>query len=404
MRAYDYGWIIVLVVFLCQMLAIGGISYAFGLFIKPAADEFDASRTSINNILILWMAGMSLAGPGAGWLLDRIAARYVMAGGALMLGGGLATVSSASSPVVIGMTVLLLIGPGSAALGPLSAATLIARWFKGLRGRAMGVSAIAPAVGAFMLVPMLGLVINAYGWRTAILLEGLFIIALLCPLTLILVRSGPPPIRERSLSTPAPQFNSDAERTWRLRELLRLHDFWFIALAVGIMFGTGQALLAALIPRATDQGFSTAQAGALISVLSAATILGKLFFGALADRCDKRRLFASAAALAAGFFISLAIDLPYAVLLSVVFVGGFAQGGTLPLWGAILAERFGARSYGTAMGCMMPIHLPLGILAIRSVGEISDQTGSYDIAFVCFAIAAIASAALILLVKQPYST
>lgn len=393
-----YGWVILLVVFVTQMLAIGGTSYSFGIFVKPATEEFDVSRSTINHLLILWMAGMTLSGPLVGSLLDRYAPRHIVGCGALMFGFGLITVSMSQNPLFIVLAVLLLIGPGSAALGPLMAATLVSRWFDHHRGRALGIASIAPSIGGFAIVPALALSLELFGWRAALFQMGAVAVVLLLPLSLLLVRSdasaAPDAVSDGTLA------EGDEGSGWTFVQLLKTREFWLVALGVGLLFSTGQAMLASLVPYGTDIGFDPLNATLLVSVLAIANICGKLSFGVLSDRVEKRRLFCLAALLGAVCFTLLTMRLPYAAVLVAVFIGGLGIGGVLPIWGGMLADTFGRRSYGVVMGAMGPIHLPLNLAAIAGIGAISDHTGSYGSAFLLFAVLAVLGGVLVFQVRS----
>ncbi len=388
-----YGWLILFVVFITQMLAMGGTAYAFGVFVKPTAEEFGAPRAAINNLLILWMAGMTLSGPLVGWLLDRYSPRYVVAGGALLFGVGLSAVSMLQSPLLIFLAALILIGPGSAALGPLMASTLVSRWFEHNRGRALGISAIAPSIGGFVIVPLLALSVELFGWRTALLQESLVAIILLLPLSLFLIR--PDSAAPQALASVGVTFETNDTSSWTLKKLLGKRDFWLIALGVGFILSTGQAMVASLVPYGTDNGVDPIRATLMVSVLALANICGKLCFGVISDRVDKRKLFCIAALFGFVCFALLSMRPPYVLLVVAVFIGGLGIGGVLPIWGGMLADIFGRRSYGVVMGAMGPIHLPLHLLAIAGIGAIVDYTGSYDMAFVLFAVLVGAAGVLI---------
>src|SRR5690606_24094236 len=78
--------------------------------------------------------------------------------------------------------------------------------------------------------------------------------------------------------------------------LLRERNFWLVAIAISLLFGVYSALLANLVPFALDAGATAERAAFLISAMALAGIVGKLGFGAIADRVDLRAGLAAAMA------------------------------------------------------------------------------------------------------------
>lgn len=63
---------------------------------------------------------------------------------------------------------------------------------------------------------------------------------------------------------------------------------------------------------------------------------------------------------------------------------GIAVGGVFPVWATLIAWLFGSKNFGSIMGIMtIPLN-PLGIAALRFVGEVYDLTESYITGFMVF--------------------
>lgn len=88
----------------------------------------------------------------------------------------------------------------------------------------------------------------------------------------------------------------------------------------------------------------------------------------------------------------------FTTLLVVCGIAGFASGGTLPVWAALIGERFGARSFGYVMGLMNPVNMVVSLVAIGFVGRVFDTTRSYDLAFKVFLGVAVVAAVLTALI------
>ena len=395
-----FGWWVLAAVFVGEMFAIGSTSYAFGLFVVPVSEAYGASRGTLNSGLILFLLGMGLSAPFVGRLLDRYPARWVMGGGTLAMGAGFVGVGLAPSLTLSAVCILLLIGPGAAAIGPLAANTLVTRWFIRHRGKALGLAAVATSLGGVVVVPLMAWNLDQFGWRLALVLQGGLIIVVVGALVLWRIRSRP---QDLGLTPPSDHATVSAtqSRAWSVRELVRTRDFWFIAFSVGLIFGINQSVLASLVPYATDAGIGLAQATLLVSALSVCSILGKLLFGAVADRYDKRRLLLVPVACTLLQLLTLVSGPSFPVLLVICGLAGFAIGGELPVWAALVGERFGQVSFGTAMGLMSPVNTLIGLVAIGFVGGAFDRTGSYAMPFSILAGFVVLSGLLTLMISRP---
>lgn len=391
-----YGWWIVAGVFVAEMFAIGSTSFAFGVFVVPVSDEFGLSRATANTGLVLILLGMGLSAPLIGRLLDRFPVRWVLVGGAVSMGSGLVGIALVSDLFWIAVLLMLLVGPGAAAIGPLSATAVVSRWFRRQRGRALGVTSVATSLGGAVLVPVIGFNLELFGWRGALLIQGLAIMAVVSLVSLAVVRDRPQDMgllpdgaTETSTVDAAPAETA----TWSLAALLRSRDFWCIALVVAPTFAASQALLVTLVPYAIAMDISPPRAALLVSILAFSSILGKLVFGAIADRVDKRWLL-----LVIILFILMQFGLLLArpgfwALFGLLGITGLATGGELPVWAALVADRFGAASYGLVMGCMSLMVTLTSLIGIRYIGQAYDLYGSYDAAF-CVFMACVLGAAL----------
>jgi MFS family permease len=397
-----YGWWVLAVAFTGEMLAVGSTNYSYGLFVKPLSEEFGLDRASANSGLTLFIVGRGLGAPLVGGLLDRFPARVVMSLGALLMGAGMAGI--ALSPSLLGMALCLLpVSLGSVAIGPLAASTLAARWFDRSRGLALGIVAVGTSVGGTTMVPLIGFEMQHFGWRIALLIQAALIAGVIGSLAWSVVRSRPQDLDVLpfgDLSTPASFAPADAEG-WTARPAFRQSDFWCINVAVALMLAILESTLVSLVPYATDRGFGLAQAQWMVSCFAASSIIGKLSFGAMADRVDKRWLLLVAIGAVMIEQTTLLLAPGYRALLLIGGVAGFASGAILPVWGALIAERFGARSFGSVMGLMNALNISAIVIAIPFIGRVYDRTGNYALAFQVFLCVALVAAVATLLIAPP---
>lgn len=396
-----HGWYVLAAGYVCAGLMVGSTHYIFGLLIRPLTEEFDISRAQANNGLILFLLGTILTSPFVGYLLDRLPLKKVMISGAILFTASFLAISVAPSLWLIAL-LLIPAAAGVAAAGALAANKTITQWFHRRRGRAMGVLATATSAGGAVLVPLVAVLIENYGWRVAIAVLGVGAgsVAGILITALLGNRSGPLDAVERD-SADGAAAQATEERSWSFRQLAITHNFWIIAVAVAIMMAIDLSLMATIVPYGMELGVSLTQASFILSVLTVSAIFGKMGVGLLAERFDKRLILAAVAGAHIFLLGALLLRPSYPVLLAVAGVSGLATGGTLPVLNMLVAFYFGGTSFGSVIGAMNVIALPLSMIAARFVGEVFDRTGSYDFAFWTFFGASFLSMVVIAFMRPP---
>lgn len=370
------NWGALALLFLAQMAAIGSTSYGFGLLVKPLAEELALPRAEVNRALMVLIIGSAVFSPLAGRALDRLSPRTVVAGGAACFALGWLAIAGSSNVAIMLTATFLLLAASIAALGPVTASTLVARWFDTRRGLALGIVSVSSSFGGLLVVPLLGAMIEWQEWRGAMATFGAATGLIVIGLALTLLPREAP---SRGAGEDTAQHRENG-----LKRLLQTRDFWLIALAVGTIMAINGALLSSLISWSTDQGHSLPQATLLVSAISGTAIIGKLVIGRLCDKFAPRLLFIGVVMLNAVLLLLLMAAPSFTVLLAGVAITGPAVGGVMPLWAAISASRFGTGSLGFVMGCTASLMMPLNLLGLHSIGAAFDLTGSYDAAFKIF--------------------
>jgi sugar phosphate permease len=318
----------------------------------------------------------------------------------------MAVIATSHSPLVMMIAAAALLGFGISAAGTLAGNAVVARWFDRRRGRALGLMSVSTSVGGVLLPPVAALLIEGLGWRPAVLVLAAVIGVGTALLGLFAMRNRPSEAEllaagEKDVaegSAPAaghPAATNPAEPQVTLGAILANRDFWLILLGAGLLLAIDQTLVATNIPFFQGHSVPLAAASVLVAVQSAAAIAGKLLVGFLAERVDLRRLFAGVAVLHAALLMFYIFWPGYWPMLLLIAVIGVAVGGSLPLWGLLVAKSFRSQDFGKATGTMAPGMQLLSIIFVRLSGEAFDRTGSYQIALWCFVGAALLSVVLI---------
>lgn len=397
------GWWIVCTHFTIQFFATGFFVYSLPLLFEPAIATFETDRTTVN----LLPSAASLVGlvvaPLAGPLVDRWSAKALMGLGTAGVILGLLGMSLAPNVLAFVALGALLFGAANVLVGPMTGSAVVSRWFTASRGRALGVAAIGTSAGGILLPNVLALGLESVGWRTT--LQGVALATTLIGLPLVLFRFWdrpadlglePEPATDAASAAAAasPPVGPDPSST--TGGILAQPRFWLFSLGLSVFLAVYSATVANLGQFGSDRGLAPDQIAALVSGIAIAGIVGKLGFGALADRMPlKLGLYlAIGATLAALGLFSIGTDFPVLALGALCL--GLAAGGILPVWNAMVAALFGVANFGRAMGLMSPVISLIVAPAFPLAGAVRDATGSYVPAFQGFGAALVVAVLLLL--------
>lgn len=380
-KTFYYGWWMVAVAVLIQAITTGTVSYSFSVITTPISAEFNANNSSMLMAMAAMLVAAAVLSPLMGSLLDTCSIRLLMALGSVFLsvGYGLLAITTAVWQVVC--VYALLISLPTLLLGQLASSTLVTRWFSARRGLALGIATMGTSIGGMLLPPIIQVMIDSVGWRSALLMTSIGTLLFTMIPVLLLVRNAPDdPKNNPETSCPVEIDDQTETQFSSTKTILRNINFWIIAGAVGVVLGIYNAILSNFVLLAISLDVLESQAAWLISLLALTGIVGKLIFGALADRIDLRCGLATAIGL---MVVSLGTldrvsGLNYVIIACIPL--GLATGGILPVWSALLAQWFGSANYGRVMGLMGPVLVVFLIIAPVLTGKSFDATGSFSLA------------------------
>jgi MFS family permease len=392
-----YGWTIVALAMLIYICVTGFTFGAFGVFVIPVSKELMLSRADINTALILKNLGNAVWAPIVGRMLDRMRAKPVMI---------VCSILFAISFLVLSMSHTLWLGVLALAVGipiaylgagSLSNTLLIARWFKVQRGRAMMLAGVGTSLGTMIAAPTAGLLVEDYGWRTALTIMGLTVGGVLLMIALV-IREGPRPDEveprraDELIAAAAPQPGGGA--TVGMLELFRTPHFWTMCLSTSMGFAASQAVIVSFVPMGREAGLSMLEATSLVSTLGGTAIAGGLLVSFVADRFDRVWLLTALFVAEALVNAALAFDKSYPTCIAAAATLGVCSGTVVATFYALLADRFGTASFGTVRGTAFMLNGLLGMVSVRFAGEVFDRTGGYDLMFATFAVTQLLAALL----------
>jgi MFS family permease len=130
--------------------------------------------------------------------------------------------------------------------------------------------------------------------------------------------------------------------------------------------------------------------------LGAMSLLGKLLLAWIGDRIDRVQTLLAIFLFQAFACAMLLVGHSFALLLFCSALQGLCAAAITPVFMALLADRVGSASFGTAQGASALAMAICSAAMVRIGGEIYDRTGSYDTMFIAFAAVSVIAGLLVL--------
>jgi sugar phosphate permease len=269
-----YGWWIVSACTIINIL-LGSFFYGFTAFFTPMREEFgwSSAETAFGFSLRSMESGVFTL--IIGFFVDRIGTRKMILSGTSMIGVELILFSRIHS--LLGFySVFMFLSIGFTACGSLVSMTAIANWFIKKRGKALGFTTAGFAIGG-ILVPLIVSLITVYGWRATFMILGIGLLIICIPLSLI--------IKDRPEDYGyLPDGNTDMREEeksdgFTLREAIRTHAFWLIALSYSLRYTGTSAVLVLAIPYLESIGFSAKISALVVTAICLFSMGGRISFG-----------------------------------------------------------------------------------------------------------------------------
>jgi MFS family permease len=399
-RSARQGWRVVAAAFMV-MFAVFGCAYSFSAFFSALEASFGASRGALSWVLSIAISLFFVIGALSGPIADRIGPRVMVLAGSLIVGLGLLVAAEAQAlwQVYLGFGLGIGFGVGISYVPSVGA---VQRWFVRQRGLASGIAVAGIGFGTLCMPKVAQWLIDAYGWRNAYLLLGLFAV-LVAGSAGLFIDASPQQhgfLPDGGVSAEGAIAAHRGEGVG-LRDAVRSKPFLLFYTA-GLCSSLGLFLpFAHLAPFAEDRGISHATAVTLFTLVGLGSTFGRFLLGGLADRIGRRRSFA-------GMLLGMALMLVWwasswnawqIAVFALVF--GTCYGGFVALAPALVVDYFGERNASGLIGISYTA-VALGTLAGSPLaGYAFDFFRSYTVPIAASAAAMFVGSLLMYLAPEP---
>ena len=383
-----YGWYVLLGLCLIYAASNGIVTLSLKRFYPSLIDVFSWTRAEVTRPVSVFYFALAFLTPVIGALLDRRNPKRIMLVGSFIILIGLALMGRIQNlNQFIGIYIILAIGLAGAGL--ISSMYILTKWFHKHRGKAVGILLVGGSLGGALFNKITGDAIDAIGWRDAtLLLAAIGAFFMIVP-WIFLVKNKP---QEMGLfpdgGDSEPEIN--LLEGMSLAEAFKTPTLYLIFLATGILWfciiGIQQHQDIYLQKELTIPSEVVTNVGSAFFLFG---VLGKLIFGFLSDRFNKKLVMAASIALLIVGLIFLRLMgtdqgnwSPY--YYATTF--GIAYSGVFTMIQIVVADLYYGKSYGKILGIVLTVDTLASVAGIMFLGKMSGADGSYVPAFGIMAI------------------
>jgi len=382
-----YGWIIVGVMAVTGAAAMAMGTLNFGLFIKPMGDDLGIGRSIFGWSQTGRMVASSATSPIVGYLIDRFGSRVLLPVAATVTGLSMIGLAFMEHSWQLILLFVLMGFVGMSGPGALVTSVPVLKWFVRNRGKAVAYMSLGVPIGAVIFIPLTQVFIDSWGWREAWIGLAIIGMAIIVPLSLILVRRQPEDMGllpdgapRRAFAPPGPSRATQRtdEQSWTPGEAVHSIVFWRLVAVFGIMMLGMGTIGVHRIPAFMDRGLDATLISFATAIDAVCSGVSTFSMGLLVSRFPARFLGAMGFAFlaTAGVLTIYATNLPVMFLSMALF--GMGIGGMMFLQSYIWADYFGRESLGRIRGIVTPMTLLIGGAGAPIAGYVHDAVGSYD--------------------------
>jgi MFS family permease len=344
----SYGWTIVGVLAVTETVSWGVLYYAFAVFLPWMQRDLGWSKTELTGAFSLALATSALAAFPVGRWLDRHSPRPLMTVGSLA-GAVLVLAWSQVHELVVFYLVWVGIGLAMSCVLYEAAFTVITKWFDERRRQALTAVTLVGGWASFVFSPLSNWLIDAQGWRHALITLAIILAATTVPLHALFLRPGPKHDEEKSTAlVPDPPVLAEPEVT--AAAAVASSAFWYLTAAFVLSAFAISAVAVHLIAYLLESGRSAAFAAFAAGLVGLMQVPGRIVFAGAAHLLP-RWLEAPVVFVLQGLGLAvLAVTTSAAGVIVAVSLFGMGAGMATLVRATMIADAYGSAFYGSVAG------------------------------------------------------
>ena len=390
-RVY-YGWISLALAAAAMVGTLPGRTQGLGLITEPMIADLGIGRVDYAQ-LNLWatLIGSAFA-IGIGRIVDWLGTRVVLTVVSLALGIVVVVMAHVQTFWALAIAVTLTRGLGQSALSVISIA-MVGHWFVRRIDTAMAIYSIVLSIGFMIAFPVVGAMVQFWGWRGAWLVVGLALVLGLAPASWLLARRSPEEIgllidgdshghdaiSATSGGNPSGLPASDGIQlvghTWQ--QALATPAFWLFGIGAALygLVASGIGLFNESI--LAERGFGADVYYQTLIVTAMTALIGNFGGGWLATRVSLPRLLAVSLFVLAAGLAALPLVVTIGQVMAWATAMGLGGGLVMVLFFSVWPRAYGRKHLGFIQGAAQAMTVLASAVGPLLLAWCVEWTGSY---------------------------
>jgi len=377
-----------------------GSGYAWSVFAKPVTEVLGISAAAAALAFTISNGIGPVTMITGGSIQDKFGPKWVIFCGAFMYGGGVLLAGFSNSATWLYLTYGVTMGLGMGLIYSCTIANTV-KWFPDKRGLVSGLATAGYGTGSIIVPPIANAMIANMGILNTFKTLGIVYIIIIAVFSFF-IQTAPPNYKPEGWNPPAPAPGSavsGVNKNWNQMLADPMFYVLFLMLLAGAFSGLMIISQASPIVQEVTK-VTPAVAAVAVSLLAMANTLGRLFWGAVSDKIGRYNALIIMYIIAGTATFSLKGISTYGTFVVAIMLVGFCFGGTMGIFPALTADKFGPKNNGVNYGIMFIAFALAGYLGPILAANVKASSGSYGQAFVIAACMSVVGILLTLFVRM----
>jgi len=369
-------------------------------YITPIEKEFGWSRVDVSFAFTIVAYLIVAISPLQGVLVDRFGPRRVVLTSIPLFALSLAALYFTPNNMAVYYLLWAIVPIAGIGLWPLGFLQAVTPWFDRKLGLALGCANAGIGVGSTLL-PMLvlGPMIAAYGWRSALLTLAVLVLVISWPVVAYC-------LREPSVQEAAARKASGAGKTFgfTFQQAVREPTFWMLNTGFFLLGITATSLVTQQAPLLRDAGWTAAETAQLQTTFGFGLLFARVLIGFVIDHIFAPRVLTTVSIGGAVACVLYATH-PNLGYLSALLIG-FLLGAEFDVLAFLIKRYYGNLAYGRIYGVIFGLFYfgsGIGIWGLPKIRELSADHNYHNGLYVATGILLASALVMVFLPKYRFN-